>query len=323
MWTCHKDGHENLKDGGIYIRRDGETREAKGDEVRGLLERASRAKPTANLRVSIVGKALPYHCDKSVLDDYADSVRRRLLAAYKDAEAQGSGRPSGGLTETNPLSAYLRKSHTTFSIVESALEEPEGRSHPDYLNEIDSWEAGLRAAWPQVLDAVASVSSEGATVCVENIGRTYLEDLEVEIHLNGEVWALTKNKNRATAIRGIIPKPPEAWGPKQRNSGSAFATLHSAPPSPRAPDAVSKVQFHNQGSVDLTVTFPVLRPEGTEVSDADEFVLTTRATSTASIAGQWRLTTRGHDEVYEGDLQVEVAERQDFSDRLRKILMRQ
>ena len=41
VWTCRGDG-EGLTDGAIYVRADGETRRATGDEIRALIDRAKK-----------------------------------------------------------------------------------------------------------------------------------------------------------------------------------------------------------------------------------------------------------------------------------------
>lgn len=80
VWTSLRDG-DGLRDGGIYIRGDGETREAKGDEVRELMSRA----------IEVAG---PRRADpRSLLDE-----TRTLIAALNDEESfplqDGSSRQS-------------------------------------------------------------------------------------------------------------------------------------------------------------------------------------------------------------------------------------
>lgn len=79
MWTCRADA-PGLTDGGIYVRADGETRQATGDEVRTLITRATSRPPTVDVDVAIEGEVLAIQVDESVLTAWIQTTAEQLRA---------------------------------------------------------------------------------------------------------------------------------------------------------------------------------------------------------------------------------------------------
>jgi len=311
VWTCCKDGPENLKDGGIYIRADGETREAKGDEVRVLLRRAQQPRLATELDIAVLGAALPYHCNANVLDEYVSAERQRLIAAYDQCDNRLADAYSQATRMAGWQSSLFR-------------EEPEKRTYEQYMTEIDDWETQFRKAWPDMLDDVAAVIWPGARVRARNLSRMFLEDVEVGIHLEGEVWALAKIDDDDHNFAANLPSAPRVWGPRQRphDFGVTFFPSTSSHYMPSVAGLGSgAVSFRNGDSVDLTLSLKQLRPEEAFESDDDEFILVVRNAETQRVTGTWRVTARGHHVVYEGTLSIDVGESRDFSDGIRHLLM--
>src|SRR5699024_8571681 len=80
-FICRSNG-EGLQDGRIYVRADGETREAKAEELDQLLERGrATAESDVRLEVSLTDSITPVALDTSVtIEEYIDRARARLLA---------------------------------------------------------------------------------------------------------------------------------------------------------------------------------------------------------------------------------------------------
>ncbi|CRK52015.1 conserved hypothetical protein [Rhodococcus sp. RD6.2] len=310
VYTCYKDGPENLKNGGIYIRLDGQTREARGGEVRTLLKRAASARPSANIAVSITGTALPFRCSPQILDSYVMSERTRLEAAYTETIRK----ESAPMTTTSVWALA-----TTASVFGT---EPEDRSLAEYRAEIDEWEAAIRASWVAFLDDAASAVWPCARVRVRNLRKTFMEGVEVKIHLAGPVEAVAKPHDDDDVTKNL-PAPPRPWGPRDAQPYTWMAAhqprLHDLqlPPSAYQRDSVV---FTNSGSVDLELTLNELRPDATYNSDDGEFVLVLRSTEADRITGTWTATARDHHELFEGELSVEVADDRDFSAGIRRLL---
>lgn len=310
VWTCYKDGSENLTNGGIFIRVDGATRAANGGEVRTLLRRAERAQPTADIDVSIVGSVLPFHCDADVLEAHITRQREVLQTAYNDAN-----RPRSVI---NALSGNALLGVGAYSRL---MEKPEPRTRAEYNSEIDRWEADLRKAYRPVLDNVASDIAAPIRVRVRNLGMTFMEAVEVKIELDGAAHAL--HKIPSDDVFEPLPEFPRPWGPIEQ-PGFGVVQIpdlgrHYNPltlPSTR----FDSVRFRNGERTSLSLQFPELRPEGTSSTDNDEFVLVVRGSVPDVISGSWTATARGHHQVYSGDLSVDVASPLDFSELMRGVL---
>lgn len=299
VWTCHKDGPENLKDGGIYVRTDGETREAKGDEVRLLLNRAHQIQPAAELDVTIVGSALAYPQASAVLTEYVDLHKHHLLGAYRAA------------ARTTSLDYASVMQH-----IVAASTEPESRTHDEYLAEIEHWEEKVANCWPEVVDDIVARTWPCVRLRLHNLRRTFLEGVQVTIHLDGDVRALAKVRSDAPGSR-MLPALPRAWGPRTRELGllwrdpSLFIQKPYLPLATPARDGNGSVSFTNGGSVDLKLPLRELRPEEVFESD-DEFVLVVEDRALTRVGGTWRATARGHHDVYEGTLSVVIDREHDL-----------
>lgn len=306
VYTCYKDGPENLRNGGIYIRLDGQTREARGGEVRALLERGRATGPRANIAVSITGSALPFRCGAQVLEDLLGYERERLRRAYEETLRK----------EKLPVTfAAAMRAAGAMSVFGS---EPEDRTSEEYQAEIDEWEAETRASWSAFLDDAAAAVWPSVRVRVRNLCTTFMEGVEVRIHLNGPVEALAKKEDDTVTDR--LPAPPRPWGPREIRPDWMNTQVHSLQ-LPRPVLHPDSVLFANSGSVDLRLKLNELRPEATYDSDDGELVLVIRAPGVDRITGTWTATARDHHELFEGELAVDVAAAQDFSPLIERILL--
>lgn len=298
VFMCHSDGPGNLQNGRIYVRAESETREATGDEVRRLLQRADRSREPSGLKVTILGTALSYSCDPEALEDYLRAEDQRLTEAFMaDHRAR-----SGPFRASASFLAYM--------------DDPEPRTHQQYLDEIETWKTGVRAAWPAFLDDVAATAWWGIQIRVLNPSETFLEDVEVTVHLDGPVRGLTKVVSEEHNPATTLPAPPRAWGPKPRLNLANLTLGRSAPTfdfSGLASDHRTSVSIRNGESTTLTLSLKDLRPETEVTTDNDEVVLVVDEPDAPQISGTWELTARGHNRVYRGTLAVDVDSR-DFTD---------
>ncbi|MTD54070.1 hypothetical protein [Amycolatopsis pithecellobii] len=305
VWTCHKDGPENLKDGGIYVRTDGETREAKGDEVRVLLNRARQVRHTADLAVTIVGSAIAAPDASAALDQYRGARKQQLLDAYRDAHRKASG-----------------YSDIIVSQIVAATMRPEPRTYDKYVAEIERWEEQLGESWPEAVDDVVSRVWPCVRVRIQNLRRTFLEGVELTIHLNGEVRGLHRVQTDDAGIRKL-PAQPRTWGPQALAESLLWRDPSNVVQMPYFPpvanDGNGSVSFTNGGSVDLTLPLRELRPEGTFES-SNGLVLVVDDPTLKRIEATWRATARGHHDVYEGALSVAVDREHDLGPAIRKMI---
>ncbi|MEU5695789.1 hypothetical protein [Actinosynnema sp. NPDC020468] len=64
-----------------------------------------------------------------------------------------------------------------------------------------------------------------------------------------------------------------------------------------------------------------LRPQSTHDTDADEFALVVDTPEVTELRSTWRITARGHHQVYEGEFTVAAKQLNDISEVLRSTLI--
>ncbi|MEU7475819.1 hypothetical protein AB0A63_07525 [Lentzea sp. NPDC042327] len=300
LWTCHADG-DRLADGDIYVRADGETRRAKGREIRTMIERAERNQQrigAGDLQVSIAGKAILHASTYSeILDEYIAAARKKL------------GNPRVGTIE----SAY-------FKINSKFIMASDYRSPETYTEEVDDWAEDVRSAWPSLLDHIAGLAGRGTHIEIRNNSETFLEDVRVEIYIEGAVRAVDSVDRESFNLSSQLPSLPYPWGTSTMaltlSSRSAFLPSFRNP----TPHFEPMVSYQNGNSTTLTTNLATLRPRSTELTDNDEFTLTALEPGANELRATWRITARGHHRVYEGEFVIPIHQLNDCSEGIRSAI---
>jgi len=306
-FPCRAEG-DKLKDGAIYIRADGATREAKADEIDMLLRRFKRVSPDVKLEISVTGNVNSIRCDKArTLDEYIEDKEAALLAAMPSENPAVSSNVYATI-----LSAPMLDPSTT----------PEDRTREEYRAEIKKWKDECAQSWGTLLDNVTALFGVN-TVRIENLTTTFLRKVEVKIHLSGAVRAVSHKELKTTLEAGPselgLPSSPRPWGPKSRIYGlaSSLRSFDFNPPifSP------SSVSWSNTGSVDLTVDVGDLRPKQVfETEDADTVLVVPDDFAVKEITGTWTATADGINELFSGEIVVPVNPVRDMTEAVRVLL---
>lgn len=354
-FLCRKDSN-GLTDGAIYIRADGATRVAKSDEVELLLQRGKQqAVPEVAFEVAIDGVAHPIEVNETrTLEAQLARTTRQLLDALPQPEPEPAPEPAPRQTDAiratgvgfgdyagssgmaSATFAEMMKPHTS-ALAKAAAElskstaisslvntEPEKRTEEQYRAAIQKWEKRSRERWPSAVDALAGRLVEGITIRVKNATKTFFHDVEVKIHLDGVVRGVDYFDDDRIQLSDLdLPTPPRRWGPVSRPMFDAG--LHMPPgaylPSNYIPSSYrSPLDWHNSGSIDLRLDVGELRPREEYIFDEQEIVLVLPADHEAFVKGTWEITARDHNEIYSGDLEVQVGDTVDLTDALRKLL---
>lgn len=303
---CHDDG-EGLTSGAIYIRADGETRQANASDMRMLLHRGVTGSDlTVDLDVEVSGTAreLSIRIDEAT-SEYVDFVRDGLLAAIEEARAEAN---SGGF-----LGAWN---------VLGAAWLAEDRTIDAYHQEIHSWSGELRAQIQASLGALAGQVLSPATVVIANNAPTFLEDAVLVIHLEGAIVGVESGRAHSLSdLRLELPDPPRRWGKRPNPdvaSGLSFLTaVRPYVPSYVAelPIGPSRSRWENSGSVRISIDVGDLRPHDiVTVEDLDVVLVLPPDSSQPVVTGRWEITARDHHRVFAGDVSVEVGGRFDMTD---------
>jgi hypothetical protein len=322
-FPCRATG-ESLTDGRIYIRADGETREANSEEVDLLIQRSLPGSQVAvDFAFELVGEiAFVTLDDTTTVDQYVAIVRDRLVAALPRKE----WRPPTAAASMNEVIARMSGYTSALDLTSAAFEtliEPESRTEEEYLDSIDLWEAHFRRAWGVARTKIAASQLGPAIVRITNRTTTFFHDVQVRLHLEGDVFAFDyRDRERVDDFSDLeLPHPPRKWGPTQRSLGLPYYANLGHTYTPSANQYIPpSITYKNEGSVLLNLEVGELRPRGTYESEDEEIVLIVADRSLASIHGTWELTARDHNNVYTGQIVVAVAGDRDFTAVARHIL---
>ncbi len=297
-FPCRASG-DSLTNGRIYIRADGATREANADEFDLLLKRgAALPKVEVDFAVEVLGELSTVVFDNSrTVEEYLDAIRARMLAALPP-KVPPTLQGLKGTAAESLAGAYSSLMGNAASFA-SALQIPEDRTEEEYLASISQWEDDVREAWGAAKTKIASSQLPPIVVKITNRTTTFFHDVEVQLHLEGRVYAYDYTEPEWVRTPGDLelPRPPRIWGPRERMSSLNYSHLAGMLPSTPHAYVPPSVRFKNGGSVDLSFDIGELRPLGTYESEEEEFVLVVDD-DVPSIHGTWQLTARGHNEVY-------------------------
>jgi hypothetical protein len=334
VYICRASG-DGLTDGRVYMRADGETREATSAEQDAMRERAvTTVAAPVELDVQVVGKVVPVTLDEaSTLEEHISTTRARLLAALPLLKpTTPATNPSGALTGLGGSDVFSRYASMANEIQEMANKAalqalstiPEKRTADEYRAEIDAWEEKLREAWPAAVERLAGYALDPNEISVANETQTFLHDVEVKVHLEGAVTSIDYYEvpERGSDIELDLPRPPRSWGPIQRDILGGIHTAGNFYPTNINPGVFrpSSSSWKNSGSVDVEVTVGDLRPEATFVTDDEESILVLFGDATEAVAGTWRATVRGYNEVFKGTVSVPLSEPRDLTKPMRYLL---
>ncbi|WP_404473568.1 hypothetical protein [Microbacterium aerolatum] len=324
LFPCLKEGGERneLRDGAIYYRASGQTREANSGEIQQLLRRGQAAGvPDVNLGVAAQGSAT--RVDRArldvVLEDYLTKVANELELAM--VLAKRPAQTPKDLSAHGVAAAYAVRN---IGGVSDLFSSPEGRSESEYRAEISAWEEHTRASWPATVEQYLGRLLPVTELAVVNTEKVFLEDVQVKVHVAGDIVgikALPMVEELSVDDLGL-PPPPRSWGPTKRDLGweSPKMWVSGADYSNIARQITRRASWDNSGSVRVAFEIGELRPLETEVTDDLDLVLITNDVQADSYDGTWTVTARGHHAVFSGDLSMRVNDAVEAGARLRRIL---
>lgn len=293
VWTCRADG-DGLVDGGIYVRADGNTRHATGDEIRVMLQRAANKQPDIDLDIEVLGEVAAVQVDEDILTAWVEQEADRLAS-----QVDGSRKPtpSGG---------------SAFAIAAQGLTafERDRRSKKEYLEEVEEWRTrSLADPTAGVVDLLARVAP-AIEVRVSNGPRTYLRAVRVEIEIGSDVRAVEWDGGEDTVTPNLFPAKPEEWGKSTVAAFSTYRGLSKAavpvPVSQADPHGVIEIKQPTPCS--LVMTLDDLRPEDIYTSVPNDVILLmfVDGEPAPEVSGRWRVTAADVHDVFTGEFTIPV-----------------
>lgn len=293
LWTCRADG-DGLTDGSIYVRADGETRRATGDEVRARIEQAKRQQHLVDVDVLVEGEVLAARVDEDLLVEWVREEAERL----RGTAAAGTRSKSYGVSSL-------------------ALGATDTRSREEFLAEVAVWEeAASTNPTTGVISLAGRFNDEGIRVRLANRTRTFLRDVRVDLLADGEVIA-TEWVENDTEDPVALFDPPIAWGKRSLTHllSTGRYTAHTMPANSHGIVLIKEAK-----PASLVMNMSALRPEEMHVSDDDEVVLVMLSDAPpSSVSLRWRVTALDVNDVFEGTCEVPVRAR-DWRGAIRSLL---
>ena len=293
-FPCRADG-EGLKNGALYIRADGETREVKADELDMLINRARRRLKRVKLRISVKGSANQVTIDRSrTLDEYIENTTKTLLEAAKLPDRFSS------------ISPILNNSIFY-----------ENRTRDEYSREIKQWQDDCVDKWDDACRRIGAAYCDPIDFIVDNTTKVNLKAVKIKIHSDYCLSLIDQFDSDEVDLG--LPEPPSRW-----RSGIQ-PLLYTFDPTVFV-NHKSKINVVKVNSgIDIIIDVGDLRPLdtiNTKMLDEEPQVLLVPAEiKRESINCNWTATADGIDDVFTGKLTIPVGPVKDLT-KVTQILLR-
>jgi len=174
----------------------------------------------------------------------------------------------------------------------------EDRSEEEFRAEVDDWLEDVRGAFEEVGRDMIAITKPPAKFTVHNHRGRFLEDVEVEVHIDGPVIQHPKPLSERS-ISDRLPNRPRDWGPWNSNPIDYSSLTQINPSIYNRPAKSNATNFRNSGSVTATLSLQELRPwkshTFTEADDHDDLVLLTQDLDLSAVRITATATARGID----------------------------
>ncbi|GAB3264685.1 hypothetical protein [Arthrobacter pigmenti] len=273
---------EGISDGGVFVRSKTETRSVRGSEHRALVQRMllGGGKPDLDITVELATPLYGAIWEPSLLEKYLERERGSLLSSLNSSQ-------SG-----NRIS-------NASSLVGAAHQRQETRTQQRFENEVRKWSDDSIESTDDVAEAYLARALPAAIFRITNKSEVFLKNVEVEVHLEGEVRHVVHHDEAKLNIGQCLPDRPRKYGP-YNESPLGLAGISSG-----YLGIPWQSSFRNSGSIDAVFQESALRPRGEIMTNDDDSVLYLPAGQKGDkVRGSWTLTAENIDGRYEGELEI-------------------
>lgn len=340
-FPCRADG-SGVNVGDIYIRSKSQTRKATAVDHdmlyrRGLPKASSPSAPSISIELTTAVSA--YTFDDQSIDGLVSRMQEQLLRdlpsevlARKEAadrrrtemknflNTTGMNAPGGsdifgsdnsrtliGLGATGPA---LRAADAIRRVTHS----PETRTEDQYREQVNQYADDLRETLPSCIDHIVQQVAPRFEILLTNTSDEPLEDLTIELHLNGPIEALDHISSGRARGRRVVPVSPRRWGPKPIVMVTAPEVYFPAnqPVQTSTPPPPNTASAKTTGSVTLTLNVASLRSrEQIKVRGTECLVL--RDAAREVWTGGWEARARNIRTVLAGTVELTAAQPVDLT----------
>jgi hypothetical protein len=326
FFTLRQD-FEKHQAGKIFTRTSTESVQADPKAIRMLSRRLLGRDDEFEVEVVLDADAIHrYTWDPSVLEPFLAEERRRYLRQLpkpkpEPAESVKPGRDLVSLLGLRPdtpasVQQYVARFETRHE---------ESRTEAEFRHEVEQWLNRVRMVFPDVVRELMAFTLPPATFTVRNLRGRFLEDLEVEVHIEGPVTQHPKPVNE-WSIFELLPTRPRTWGPWTEKRPDYSRLVQFQPPSYVGPANPNSTSFRNSGSVTAVLHCKELRPEKshtfTESDSHTDVVLLTSDLDLTSVPITATATARGINTSCKIEFTHPVAAPIDVTEQVRDFLTR-
>ena len=299
---CIGKSSASVEDGHVYVRRIGKSDRAKSDDIRALSARLQSPAQGLDLQVSATTDGGIRRCiwSDDWLDRWVDAERAQLLTPMEKDLKPGIRL---SLSTANALRA-LQQLEDTSDQVTRAISDPEDRTPDQFRQEVENYLTVCRERLQDAPSLAAARALNPTTWTITNLTDHNLEDIQVKVHVDGDVEAF---ENTAYfGLADLTPTAPRTWGPRLK-SAVRPQLLHGQPtrPEPREFTTTPKPIVTNGGSASIDFPPVTLRPRGAAPLD-DGHVLVLAPNFTGPVRCTWTATATNLSGVAEGEFTIAV-----------------
>jgi len=257
-----KKAYDNFPAGSIFSRPSTESAPADPSAIAALSRRLiARSREDFEVELTLNEDAISSYT-------YDPSFIEPLLAQAVDRYIRESEKPATPHTPTTGLRAgvFVASSPT------GGIRHEEKRTQKEFRQEIEGWAATVREQLLEFAKQLAAYVRPAVQFTITNTCGRYLEDLEVLVHIEGDVFQHPKPVDDDDPTNWL-PERPRTWGPWE-SSLFDYSRMVAALPSSlntafRAPRPNSS-DFRNSGSVDAILRCRELRPDRSHTFTDDD-----------------------------------------------------
>ncbi len=300
-----------IRNGGVYVRRNGMTVEANAAELDMLAARArgsaSRThvavQPAAGRRVSVQ----PVDASDEEVETYLSARRRQMMKSLEDhqqaARATVTYDPTAVATDLQRTLAKIAAATQGLS-----TKEPDPRAPAEFTAEVDTYIDALRKQMPYLVCWLAiKTRPQKLALQLRNLTDHNFRQVEVMLHIGGSIQTFD-----------TIPPPPDLpslprpYGPMRIPSifddirlGSSFRLPSEIYPSIHSVDVTPRPRIRNDRSSNVEYPAINLRPRAVEPLE-ELYILAGVRDAGSSVGARWEATSTSASGRPEGSFDIDV-----------------
>lgn len=215
----------------------------------------------------------------------------------------------------------LRSQLADFSALRTTHVREEQRTENEYRQQIKDWADSVRRQTPEFARNVVAYMQPSAEFTLTNSCGLFLEDVEAELHIEGEVFSHPTPGDHDNTD-SWLPRRPREWGPWESPSFVRTIAQDSWRRS-TAPVGPNSTTFSNSGSVTARLACQQLRPGRAHTfTDDDGQAITLLTTNLAATTTRitYAVTARGIHDTHAGELTLGIKPAGDITAMLQKFV---